>query len=102
MSQHLGAFWIFFSTGAATPFRTDIREQKGSCLTNKIHFPELRSAPKPWCRERWARGEEQELRESEDPGSAPKQATDCSSDLSTPILGLSKHHTPAPLSMAGP
>lgn len=31
----------FLSTGAAAPFRTDKREQEGSCFTNKIHFPEL-------------------------------------------------------------
>lgn len=62
----------FFGTGAATPFRTDRREQKSSCFTNKIDFPKPLSHPHPWCTERWGWGGVGTAGESES-RSAPNQ-----------------------------
>lgn len=56
--------WVLarpFSTGAAAPFRPDIRELEGSCFTKEVRFPELLPDPLPrrLGREEWEQQESQ-------------------------------------------
>lgn len=78
----LGSFLEFSARELHRLGQIRLREHQVSCLTNKVQSPERLRAPRPWCMERWAGGEEWELQGSQDPRSVPKQATDCRPDLS--------------------
>lgn len=83
-----------FSTGAAAPARTDLREREGSCFTNKVHFPGLLPDRLP----RWLGREEWELQERQDqvnPLSPPNQPAAL-------VLGLSQHHAGRGQVLQGP
>lgn len=78
----LGSFLEFSARGLLHRLgQIWLRERQVSCVTNKFQSPERLCAPRPWCMDRWAGGEEWELQGSQDPRSVPKQATDCRSDI---------------------